>query len=86
MRSLDQGHAYVEDQLRAFGAPPRRGEHPNVWLPIALEAAGVRRLRHPGNHRYLFRLGTPPEKRSVVIALPRFPYPKRTDRPFPLTA
>jgi hypothetical protein len=86
VRSLEKGHTYVEDRLRAFGAPPRRGQRPDTWLTIALAAAGVRQLRHPGTHRYLFRLGTPAEKRSVVIALPRFPYPKRMDRPFALTA
>ena len=86
VRSLERGHTYVEDRLRAFGAPPRRGQHPDTWLSIALVAAGVCVLRHPGTHRYLFRLGTPAEKRSVVIALPRFPYPKRNGRSFALTA
>lgn len=79
LRALDTGHAYVEELLRAFGAPPRRGADPNEWLPRALLAAGVRRLRHPGNHRYLFRLGDRAARRSVRIALPRLPYPRRAD-------
>ena len=35
------------------------------------------RLRHPGNHRYAFRLGTTRRARSQVrIAGPGRPYPK----------
>lgn len=81
LRSLDTGHAYVEELLRAFGAPPRRGAPTAEWLPRAVAAAGVRRLRHPGNHRYLFRLGDRAAKRAVLVALPSAPYPKRVDRP-----
>jgi hypothetical protein len=44
-RTPDTGHAYVEELLRAHGAPPRRGAEPSEWLPRALLAAGVRRLR-----------------------------------------
>jgi len=33
LRALDTGHAYVEDLLRRFGAPPRRGADPAEWLP-----------------------------------------------------
>jgi hypothetical protein len=76
VRALEPGHAYVEALLCAFGAPPRRGEAPAGWLPRALAAAGVRRQRHPGNHRYLFRLGDRAARRSVLIALPGLPYPK----------
>ena len=81
LRNLEVGHEYVEQLLRLFGAPPRRGAAPSEWMPGALAAAGVRRLRHPGNHRYLFRLGDRASKRSVAIALPVRPYPKSTDRP-----
>lgn len=86
LRSLDVGHEYVEDLLRRFGAPPRRGESPAKWLPTALAAARVRRLRHPGNYRYLFRLGSQASKRCVVVALPTWPYPKLTDGPIPRPA
>lgn len=81
LRTLDVGHEYVEQLLRRFGAPPRRGAAPSAWIPSALVAAGVRRLRHPGNHRYLFRLGDRASRRAVVIALPSLSYPKSTDRP-----
>jgi hypothetical protein len=76
----------VEELLRGFGAPPRGGADPAEWLPRALAAAGVRRLRHPGNHRYLFRLGDRAARRSVFVALPSLPYPKGTDRPAELAA
>lgn len=80
LRALDPGHAYVEEVLRSFGAPPRRGADPAIWLPDALRAANVRAIRHPGNHRYLFRLGDRRARRSVHIAFPSLPYPKRVDR------
>jgi hypothetical protein len=80
LRTLDVGHEYVEHLLRRIGAPPRRGAPPAEWLPHAFAAAGVRRLRHPGNHRYLFRLGDRASRRAVVIALPTSPYPKLPDR------
>jgi hypothetical protein len=86
VRALESRHAYVEDLLRGFGAPPRCGADPAAWLPRALAAAGVQRLRHPGNHRYLFRLGDRAARRSVVVALPSLPYPKCTDRPTELAA
>jgi hypothetical protein len=81
LRALDVGHEYVEQLLRTFGAPPRRGAASAEWIPIALATAGVRRMRHPGNHRYLFRLGGRAERASVTIALPKLPYPKATDSP-----
>lgn len=80
-RTLEVGHEYVEQLLRRFGAPPRRGVTPSAWVPRVLAAAGVRRLSHPGNHRYLFRLGNRASRRSIAIALPSLPYPKATDRP-----
>jgi hypothetical protein len=81
LRTLDSGHAYVENLLRAFGAPPRRGLNPAEWLPRALAAAGVRQVRHPGNHRYLFQLGDRTAKRFALTGLPSLPYPKQLDEP-----
>jgi hypothetical protein len=80
LRSLDVGHAYVEDILRSLGAPPRYGADPAIWLPGALRAAGVRVLRHPGNHHYLFRLGDRRARKSVQVAFPSLPYPKLVDQ------
>ncbi len=71
VRNLERGHEYVERRLVEFGARPRCGAEPRVWLPAALKAAGVRRLRHPGCHRYAF-----PLERRVLIALAARAYPK----------
>jgi hypothetical protein len=81
LRALDRGHRYVEGLLRGFGAPPRRGAEPTAWLARALAAAGIRRLHHPGNHRYLFRLGNRADRRSILVGLPSLPYPKLPDQP-----
>jgi hypothetical protein len=78
VRGGERGHAYAERLLRRWGAPPRRpGEEPAAWLRAALAAAGVRRVRHPGLHRYAFALG--PARRAVAVAGSRRPYPKRPD-------
>ncbi|MGD9892260.1 MAG: hypothetical protein AB7U18_13325 [Dehalococcoidia bacterium] len=80
LRALDQGHAYFEELLIGFGALPRRGVDPAEWLPRALAATGIRHLRHPGNHRYLFRLGGRGASRSVLVALPSLPYQMHTEQ------
>lgn len=72
-RRLDRGHEYVEELLCRLGATPRQGADPRIWLPRALKDARVRRIRHPGNHRYLFSFGDG-GRRTVVAGLP---YPKR---------
>ena len=61
----------------AFGArPPRAMENPVTWLNQALADVRARKVRHPGNHRYLFRLGNRRERSRVVIGLRPAPYPK----------
>lgn len=79
IRALDRGHEYAERQLVEWGAPPRQpGENPTAWVRAALDASGVRRVRHPGNYRYLFRVGrTRGERSRTTIALAPAPYPKR---------
>ena len=52
---------------------------PSVWLADALEQIGVQQLRHRGNWRYCFALGTKAQRRRVRIALPQVPYPKQPD-------
>lgn len=81
VRALDQGHAYVERRLVAAGAPARPPTaDPAVWLADALRAARVRRVRHGGAHRYLFRLGSARERRTIRIGLPSVDtYPKLPD-------
>jgi hypothetical protein len=79
IRRQDCGHEYAERRLIAMGARPvRAGQSPAAWLAQALEDAGARRQRHPGKHRYAFRLGSSRRDRAaVVIALRPAPYPKR---------
>jgi hypothetical protein len=81
VRKQERGHEYAEKQLVAFGARPRRaGESPKVWLADALAAVDTRPVRHHGNHRYAFRLGTGRRERATVrVALPSRPYPKVRD-------
>jgi hypothetical protein len=75
VRGDEQGHAYVERELVRFGAARRRaGEDGAAWLREAFRAAGVRALRHGGNHRYAFRVGA--RRRLVAVGLPAAAYPK----------
>jgi hypothetical protein len=77
VRSQEQGVDYSEKRLVDFGAAPRReDEDPQTWLRHALVEAGARRLRHPGNHRYLFVCGSPARKRAIHLGLTTQPYPK----------
>lgn len=81
VRGQERGHDHVERMLVGLGARPgpAAGEAPRVWLRDALDRIGVARLRHGGNHRYVFRLGTPAQRRRVHVALPTGPYPKVKD-------
>lgn len=78
IRKQEQGARYAEAQLVAWGATPRaEAEDPTAWLRHALTEAGVRRVRHPGNYRYLFRVGRSRSERSrVAIGMATAPYPK----------
>jgi hypothetical protein len=81
VRSGDRGHDHVERRLVDWGARPlREGEARDRWLVEALDAVGAQRLRHSGNHRYAFRLGsTARARRAVRIGHPPSIYPKSTD-------
>lgn len=72
VRGLERGWRYVVDQLRAFGARPFLGD-PRAWLAAELPRI-TRRLRHPGNHRYVW--GIDRAVRRHVERLPGLPYPK----------
>jgi hypothetical protein len=77
IRRRESGCEYAERQLMAFGArPPRAMENPVTWLNQALADVRARKFRHPGNHRYLFRLGNRRERSRVIIGLRPAPYPK----------
>lgn len=79
VRGLERGHEYAERQLVEWGASARTPDDDSTaWLRSALTAAGVRRIRHPGNHRYLFRVGrTRAERNRVLVAMSPAPYPKK---------
>ncbi|MFD3920180.1 hypothetical protein [Streptomyces sp. NPDC058595] len=80
VRGREQGHEYVEAQLVALGAPvPSAGGDSAAWLRTSLETIGARNVRHPGAHRYLFRLGkNRRERERIKLGLPeQRPYPKR---------
>lgn len=76
VRSQDRGHEHVERMLIGLGARTiRAGEKPAEWLAAAVADIGTR-LRHPGNHRYVFPIGTRSQRRTTRIALDPLPYPK----------
>lgn len=57
IRLEEQGMDYAAAQLLAAGAPPRhRGEAPSAWVARALKEGPFRKLRHPGNHAYVWPL------------------------------
>jgi hypothetical protein len=79
VRAGERGQEYVERQLVALGAPEMSGDR-SRWMRDALRTIGARTLRHPGNHRFVFKLGRDRrEQRSVLCPLPRLAYPKRPD-------
>ena len=81
IRAREKGHAYAERKLVALGAQPMRpGEKPAAWLREALDAAGARRFRHPGKHKYAIALGADSAERADVTIIggrDHRSYPKR---------
>lgn len=81
VKSQQRGHEYVERRLIGFGArPPRAFEDMATWLAEALAMIGAHRLKHSGNHRYAFTLGTPRERKIIRLGFERQQYPKSIDR------
>lgn len=79
VRAGERGQEYVERQLVALGAPEMSGDRAR-WMHNALATIGARTFRHPGNHRFIFKLGRDRrEQRSVLCPLPTLAYPKRAD-------
>lgn len=58
----------------------RAGEQPTGWLHEAIATVGATRLRHRGNHKFLFAIGTRSQKRRVYVNATPLPYPKVVDR------
>lgn len=79
IRAEDKGAAYGVRLLVDHGAPPPDGEALRDWLPTAMTAAGVTRLRHPGNHRWILTtdprvpLGMDPQPRPKPEGPPTAP-------------
>lgn len=68
------GDAQVR-RLVALGADtPLEGEDMAAWTTRALTRLATP-LRHPGNHRYVFRL----KPKTLRVAVPSLPYPKTVD-------
>ena len=81
----ERGHGHVEQQLVRLGATPRRPHADRAaWLTEALNEVGATRVRHAGNHRYAFRLGSTARlRRGVRLGLATLPRPSGADRPPP---
>lgn len=77
IRTGEQGSEAAERHLVTLGARARRAhEDARGWLRTALEEIGTQKIRHPGNHRYAWALGTARQRRRQLIALEQTPYPK----------
>lgn len=68
------GDAAVRTLVAAGADPPSPGEDMGAWTRYAIAKVATP-LRHPGNHRYLFRL----KPKTLAIAVPALPYPKSVD-------
>lgn len=81
VRRAERGHGHVERKLVDLGArAPRAGEDMTAWLHEAMALIGVTKVRHRGNYRYAFPIGTKRERRDVRIAHNALPYPKEVDK------
>jgi hypothetical protein len=70
IRGGEQGWEYASRDLVSAGAPPRLpAEEPAAWLRRALTSGAFSRIRHPGNHAYLWRFDGKKVERGV--------YPKK---------
>ncbi len=85
LRTGEQGCDAAERHLVKLGARPRRaGQDPRAWLHTALVDVGVQKIRHPGNFRYAWALGTARQRRQQLVALERTAYPKAARDLLPL--
>lgn len=83
LRNSEQGAGYAYERLLASGAPRRHlGESDRDYVERALREGPFRRVRHPGNHLYVFPIGAPSARRRLLSKLPEsLPYPKIPDEP-----
>lgn len=77
IRNEERGHDYAMRQFIAAGAESREvGESSRDWVTRALRSPSFRRLRHPGNHVYLFGLDRQTVQRIKLHNPVRHAYPK----------
>lgn len=86
IRSRDRGYRYAIDQLVAHGAkrPLDIGQKLDEWLDTELSRI-TRRVKHRGNHRYLWALDRHLRRDIAKLALldangDRVAYPKHVDK------
>lgn len=88
IRNGERGWRYAVGQLEAAGAPPLGAEAPATWLARELPRI-CRRVRHRGNHRYVWGLDRTTRKalpnHLAARGIERQAYPKQVD-PMPLAA
>jgi len=66
LRKRDKGWESTYRQLLRLGAPEREaGEEWSVYTPRAMNSPAFRRVRHHGNHAYLFAVGGPNRRRAT---------------------
>lgn len=78
IRNQTQGHAYAYRQMLDAGAPEREtGESWPDWVRRALDCGAFTKVRHPGNHAFLFGL----DMKAKAVLRKRYPaplpYPKK---------
>ncbi|MBL8605190.1 MAG: hypothetical protein JNK72_24885 [Myxococcales bacterium] len=74
IRQRERGWRYAVDALVARGAEPPTTDDLRAWLQRALPTV-TRKLRHGGNHRYVFGL-TPSDRKWLAREVTAAPYPK----------
>jgi hypothetical protein len=81
LRQEDKGWRYVIENLEKAGAPRwLTGESGAAYWRRVLGSDCLRRVRHPGNHAYLWPLGDARERRQVLTAA-KTPKPPPTSLP-----
>jgi hypothetical protein len=83
LRNGERGAAYAYDFLRTHGAPAiAPGEKEADYIRRALQEGPFRRMRHNGNHAYVFPCGTHSTRQEIRRRMDKgLPRPTKTDLP-----
>ena len=85
IRNEEEGREYATERLeRISGLRIQPGESGEAFVDRALSSSSIRRVRHPGNHVYLFPLAANRREKAAILRLPkmatlvaaRYAYPK----------